>query len=227
MPSPQPAPAQASAPSGVRSVLWAVLGLALTSVIVLAVRQEIERGKHPDLPVVTELPGFVLTNRDGRDVRLDQLLGRPWVADFIFTRCPGPCPKLSGKMRELGARLPPGVRRVSFSVDPEHDRPTVLESYARRYEAPPEWLFLTGTQEALYELLRTGFKVHVERNADEAAPEGPILHSTRLVLVDAEGRVRGYYDAFDPEAVDRLIRDLAGLDEAARPARSVEERDGR
>jgi protein SCO1 len=227
MPSSPPAQTSSAASRWGRAGLWAVLGLALATVIVLAVLQRLDRSKRPELPVVAELPGFVLTNRDGREVLLDQLLGRPWVANFIFTRCPGPCPKLSGKMRELGARLPAGVRRVSFSVDPEHDRPEVLESYARRYEAPPEWLFLTGTQQSLYDLLRTGFKVHVERNADEAAPAGPILHSTRLVLVDAEGRVRGYYDAFDPEAVEQLIRDLKGLDGAAATAGTGEEHDGR
>ena len=162
--------------------------------------------------MLSYLPGFLLTNRDGREIRLDQLTGSPWVADFIFTRCPGPCPLMTRKLAELGERLPPGVRRVTFTVDPEHDTPAVLQAYAERFHAPADWLFLSGEREAIWDLSVTGFKLGVAPAEGGGPPEqGPIIHSTRLVLVDGDGGIRGYYDPFDRDETDRLVAELRAL----------------
>jgi protein SCO1/2 len=116
-------------------------------------------------------------------------------------------------MKELAFRLGPEaeVRLVSISVDPEHDRPDVLAAYAGKWQVPkrPEWLFLTGEKGAVRELVRTGFLLPVEDAPENVAM--PILHSNRFVLVDARGRIRGYYDAFEPDALDRLAADLDAL----------------
>ena len=85
----------------------------------------------------------------------DSLLGRPWVAGFVFTRCSGPCPKITGTMRRLQDELS-GVdaRLVSFSVDPEWDTPDVLRAYADAVGADRErWWFLTGDRSAIYALI--------------------------------------------------------------------------
>ncbi len=193
-----------------RRLLWLGLLVSLAGVILLAVVRRFEDDGRR-LPNYGTLPGFLLTNRDGREVSSASLEGKPWVASFIFTRCPGPCPKMTAKMAKLGEQLPPGFTRVSFSVDPEHDTPAVLTAYAERYQAPPSWLFLTGGREAIYELANLGFKLLAAPAEDAASPEGPILHSTRFVLVDGEGRIRGYYDAFDPVEENRLVADAAAL----------------
>ncbi|HEX4953309.1 MAG TPA: SCO family protein [Thermoanaerobaculia bacterium] len=193
-----------------RRLLWVGLLLSLAGVIALAVVRRLgEEGRH--LPDYGTLPGFLLTNRDGREVSLGSLDGKPWLASFIFTRCPGPCPKMTAKMAKLGERLPRDFTRVSFSVDPEHDTPAVLAAYAERYQAPPSWLFLTGSREAIYELANLGFKLLAAPSEDPTSAEGPILHSTRFVLVDGEGRIRGYYNAFDPAEEDRLVAEAATL----------------
>jgi protein SCO1/2 len=166
-----------------------------------------------DLPVHWPLPAFALVDQDGRPQTLGGLRGRPWIADFIFTRCGGVCPLLTARVAKLQPRLPAGTRIVSFTVDPEHDQPAVLARYARDVGAGPHWLFLTGPREDLYRLATDGFKLAAMElpAGDPRAADGPFLHSAKLVLVDGEGRVRGYYDSEDEAARERLLADLARL----------------
>ena len=115
---------------------------------------------------------------------------------------------ISSRMGELQKPLrDTDVKLVSFSVDPQHDTPAVLRDYAAKLNAQPErWHFLTGDKERIYQLSRNGFKLA----AAEGEPAGPI-HSTRMVLVDRSGTIRGYYDATDADAVTRLLADVAHL----------------
>lgn len=171
-----------------------------------------EQARRPSvLPVYGVVPDFALTERSGRTVRLEDLKGRIWIADFIFTSCAGPCPMLSQQMSGFQTSLSraPEVRLVSFSVDPERDTPAVLSEYAERYRADRErWLFLTGGRKAVYRLIREGFRLSVEEAPED---EGQILHSLRFALVDRAGRVRGYYNGDDPESLRRLLPDIDRL----------------
>lgn len=197
-------------PSLRRGLLWGLLVAVLVIVIAAAVAQRFRRPEPP--PVLGQVPAFSLTNRDGRTVHLPDLAGAPWIADFIFTRCPASCPIMTARMARLNRDLPAdlGVRLVSFTVDPDHDTPQVLETYARSFSAPERWLFLTGGKEELFRLSKDGFKLGVEINTVTDAVE-PILHSTRFVLVDGEGRIRGYYDGFDEESMKKLEQDLRAI----------------
>jgi len=163
--------------------------------------------------VIARVPDFRLTERDGSTVTRADLTGHPWVADFIFTRCVTSCPVITARMKELRRRLPPEVRSVSFSVDPEHDTPSVLSEYARKWQVEGrEWLFLTGSRPEMWSLIRKGFLLPVEDQPD--VPEAPILHTNRFVLVDAEGGIRGTYEALDHDALDRLLDDLQAIESA-------------
>lgn len=198
-----------------RGLLWGLLVLTLLVVAGAAVYQRLRRPEPP--PVLGPVPEFQLTNRDGRTVRLSDLAGKPWVADFIFTRCPASCPIMTSRMalvnRELSDDL--DFRPVSISVDPEHDTPEVLRRYAESFQAPDDWLFLTGGRDEIFRLSKDGFKLGIDDNpapAPDGAPHPePILHSTRFVLVDAQGQIRGYYNAFSDEDLEKLKRDLQAL----------------
>jgi protein SCO1/2 len=135
------------------------------------------------------------------------------VADFIFTRCAAACPAMTARMAALHREAPGDVAFVSFTVDPAHDTPDVLARYARAAGAGPNWLFLTGAQPALYSLAVEGFKLGVEEvpAGRQTEGDGPFLHSSHFVLVDGQGRVRGYYDSTEAEALARLRRDLAAV----------------
>ena len=201
-----------------RLLLWGLLLAVAVGVTAAAVRQRRERAARQEsferaaaLPVLGRVPAFTLTNRDGRVVHPADLAGAPWIADFVFTRCVSSCPLLSARLARLDRVLPPelGIRLVSFSVDPAHDTPAVLERYARSLSASRRWLFLTGRQkpEEQVRRLSLGFKLALEPGAATEA----ILHSTRFVLVDAAGAIRGTYQALDPEALRRVEADARAL----------------
>ncbi|MFN7938131.1 MAG: SCO family protein [Bryobacteraceae bacterium] len=163
--------------------------------------------KQPPLEVFGEVPGFVL--RSHRGVAFDaekELRGHIWVANFIFTNCAGPCPRMSSQMRQVqdGTANSPEVRMVSFTVDPKRDTPEVLAAYAQRHKAGERWTFLTGTMEALHNLKRNVFLLG---NVD-----GELNHSTRFVLVDKQSRIRGFYDTSEPSSIRQLIADIGRLE---------------
>jgi protein SCO1/2 len=121
---------------------------------------------------------------------------------------------MTAVMARLDRRLPADeARLVSVSVDPAHDTSEVLAAFAAEHEASERWLFLTGEPEAVRALARDGFKLGVAEIEGEEDPGLAVTHSDRFVLVDSQGRVRGYYDPFDPEGIARLERDLAALDD--------------
>jgi cytochrome oxidase Cu insertion factor (SCO1/SenC/PrrC family) len=158
---------------------------------------------------------FQFTERSGRTVSRDHLAGKVWVAGFVFTRCAGPCTQISGSMAQL-QQATQGQRDfllVSFSVDPDHDTPAVLQKYADNFQADPErWLFLTGDREKMYTLIQDSFKLGVSPNEGAArTPGNEVMHSTRLVLVDRHGEKRGYFDGTDAEQMTRLRRRIAAL----------------
>ena len=156
------------------------------------------------------VPAFQLTNQNGQPFGSAQLAGKIWIADFIYTTCPGPCPMISSRMSELQKPLGKSdVRLVSFSVDPEKDTPEVLRSYAERLQAEPgRWDFLTGPKSVIYKLSHDGFKLAVSDGSDA---QGIPVHSTRMALVDRHGQIRSYYDATEADAITKLVADTTHL----------------
>jgi len=156
------------------------------------------------------VPSFQFVNQNGQSFGCAQLAGRIWIADFIYTTCPGPCPMISTRMSELQKPLEKtDVHLVSFSVDPEKDTPQVLRGYADKLQAEPQrWDFLTGPKSAIYKLSHDGFKLAVSDGSDA---QGIPVHSTRMVLVDRHGEIRGFYEATAADAVTKLLADTNHL----------------
>ena len=165
-------------------------------------------GRPPEPLAV--LPEFTMssvgpsgTARFGRS----DLKGKVWIANFVFTRCSGPCPLLSERLAALGKELPTSVGLLTVSVDSEGDTPERLRAYARRYGADPaRWVFLRGTPAETYRLLYAGFRLPL--SMDPSAPdERRAAHSTRFVLIDRDGAIRGYYDGLSDLDNTTLARD--------------------
>jgi protein SCO1/2 len=156
------------------------------------------------------VPPFQLVNQNGQPFASAQLNGKIWIADFIFTSCRGPCPLISTRMSELQMPLEKTeVHLVSFTVDPDTDTPEVLRAYAEKLNAEPKrWDFLTGSKSAIYKLSHDGFKLAVSDGSDA---EGVPMHSTRMVLVDRHGQIRGYYEGTEPDAMTKLLADTNHL----------------
>jgi protein SCO1/2 len=156
------------------------------------------------LQILGEVPDFQLVDQDGRDFKADSLRGKVWIADFIFTTCQGPCPRMSSHMRQMQDATDKGVQLVSFSVDPDNDTPAAFAAYAKGFGADlSRWHFLTGEKAVLNSLGKDTFKLN-------GIGEG-IDHSTRFVLVDAKGRIRGYYGLSEGGVVSRIAKDAEAL----------------
>ena len=167
------------------------------------------------LPTPKPIPTFDLVTSKGAKFTRDDLVGKVWVADFVFSTCPESCPSMTRRMARLQDRiladpfLTKHVRLVSFSVDPEVDKPEVLRAYAEQEGADDEiWKFVTGDAGAVPDLSQRGFGLaafpNPEFDTNPAAPR--VSHSDRFVLVDHEARVRAYIPLrFATELVDELV----------------------
>jgi cytochrome oxidase Cu insertion factor (SCO1/SenC/PrrC family) len=161
----------------------------------------------PSLPSYGVVPDFILTDQGGAafDSR-GQLDGKVWVANFIFTSCAGPCPRMSSQFRKLAADIPerPDFRLVSFTIDPARDTPETLAAYGKRYGADgARWTLLTGAAADLQKLSLDTFHL--------ATIDGSLEHGTRFALVDRKSRIRGFYDSTDKEKLTELVRDIQSL----------------
>ena len=169
-----------------------------------------------ELPVLANLPQFRLVDQDNRPFSRDDMLGKVWVADFVFTSCADACPRLQNKMRRIQDRLLPleqggNIGLLSISVDPERDTPEKLRDYAQAFGARKAmWLYLTGPQKEVERTVVQGFHTAMAKlpvpGRDPHLEAFDIMHGERFVLVDAKGRIRGFYDADDPDAILRDAR---------------------
>src|SRR5438105_4145251 len=207
----------APAPGPLRlSPLWLLFAALALAVPVLPM---LLTGRTVDLPDLGQLPSFALVDQDGKPFGAAEVRGKVWVADFIFTSCSDACPRLTARMRSLQDRLDPAERigLLSITVDPERDTPGKLAEYARTSGAHVAlWKFVTGPQREVQRTVVNGFHVAMGRVPVEATDDAlraqafEILHGDRLVLVDAKGRLRGYYVA-DDDGLRRILRDARSL----------------
>lgn len=203
-----------------RFMLHVTVGTVLSVVLVALVIQQLRTpASAPRQPVLEQLarygpaPDFSLVERSGRPVTAGDLRGRVWIADFIYTECRDTCPLQSRTMAALLTDLEAygDLRSVSITVDPLTDTPALLSRYADRYGADPErWLFLTGELREIRRIVEDGFRLSAAP-VDGATPDPVVFHSTRFVLVDRAGEIRGYYDSGDPRALERLRRNARSL----------------
>ena len=180
-------------------VLFVLLNASLMGLLLL--RSPAQTSPVSDeLPIFSTLPDFSLTSDKNAPLGKEDLLGKVWVADFIFTSCAGPCPQMTRSMAGLAERLAlyPEVQFVSVSVDPETDTPEVLTAYGEKFGADPSrWHFLTGELPAIQTLAVEGFMI--------GSVDDPVIHSTKFCLVDKAGQIRGYFTGTDEIELDALV----------------------
>lgn len=201
-------------PARIPRLGWAIAFLVATTAIAWAYMQFNSnlgsRSYAAPLPKLAEAPQFELTDQEGHPFKATDLKGKVWVANFIFTRCNGPCPLITSRMAEINQALgnkAPEVQLISLTVDPDFDTPAVLKEYGERAGAKVDkWKFLTGPRAEVEKTIREGFLQPLLKE-----PSGAPLHSTRFVIVDREGMVRGFQDGNDPEVVQKVLMDIGDL----------------
>lgn len=209
-----------SPPQRLEWLVWATIGLAVGLVLGAYGYSRLGSAgsgrEEPPLPVLARVTGFDLTNHLGQAISAADLWGQPWLAGIIFTRCPGPCVRLTRNLVALQGQVPAttGLRFLLLTADPQYDVPEVLRQYGERWGADPgRWQFVTGPQARLYRLATEQLLLAVAENPEPetASPQDLFLHTTKVVLVDRQGQVRAAYDGEDPEALRRVPDDLRRL----------------
>ena len=176
--------------------------------------ERVNRG-NPQPPILLTLPAFELTDQEGRTFGSEQLRGKVWIANFIFTRCVLTCPVQTSHMAKLQQHLAQSagwhdMALVSFSVDPEYDSPEVLTEYGTGYGADfSHWRFLTGDRSEIWDLSKNGFKLPVEERPMEVGL--PLFHAPHLVLVDRQLRIRGFYNGMTDEEFEQISEDVSNV----------------
>ena len=203
-----------SAPhSPVKIVAWGLLVVIIGAVGVLFVRSQMSRST---LPHLGQVQPFGLTNQLGQGVSARDFLGKVWVADIIFSRCAGPCPKMTEEMSKLQAAFPARdpLSFVTLTTDPAYDTSVILKRYGEKFGADPaRWSFLTGTKPEIKNLAVDSLKLAAveKEEADRQNPNDLFIHSTIFVLVDKNGTLRGSYESLEPGFQEKIRADIQSL----------------
>jgi len=190
-------------------------GLALIVLAVVAAPFLFAPPAKP-LPVYGAVTNFSLSDQDGKMVSQDDWRGQIRVVDLIFTRCLGPCPLVSATMKRLQESLPANssVRLVTLTSDPDYDTPDVLKKYGEKLGARPGgWTFLTGTKETMRRLAMEQLKLSMvdKPPSERETPVDLVIHSTRLVLLDPQERIRGYFDGETTACIPAILAAIHNL----------------
>lgn len=175
------------------------------------INQVINNGVKTIDTIFHTIPDFDLLNQDNIRVSKSSLNNTVYVFDFFFTRCGSICPKMTHQLTRVQEhfKLSKDFKIVSCSVDPEYDNTTVLKSYAKMFNSNLNvWSFVTGNKSVIYDLAISGFFLNAVENIDS---DEPFVHSDKLILVDNNHHIRGYYDGTNPEDVDKLIVEIGIL----------------
>jgi protein SCO1/2 len=199
-------PATVTCPPKLARVMLPVLLVVSTCSLIASLALSPPKRRQPvaepiDMAPVA-VPDFSFTERNGQTVTNKDLLGKVWVASFVFTQCTGPCPKVTTTMYRLQSQLKlseqPDLRLVTFSMDPD-DTPDILKKYAASPDRPADndrWLFLGSPKDDIQKLMKDGFKLAFERNPNPTDHGVKYNHGTFLFVVDKKGHIRGHFDGF-------------------------------
>lgn len=184
--------------------------LAACALLLVACQKQL-----PELPKLGQVAPFAFTDQNAQEFSSSALRGTPWVGAFFFTRCPTICPKITARMKVLadfGASEKLPFKLVSITIDPEHDTPEVLAAYAKTHALDlSRMTLLRGDMERVRSLSEATFKLALSASPDPEKDPLGMIHSGHLVLVDADGQLRGHYPTSEDAAMRRLEVDLLRL----------------
>ena len=210
-------------------VQWSLFGFLATLIAIFFLGRENQ--KEPTLsnqPIIKSLPNesgsdlqfisqvrpFTLTNQLGETFTLDKLIGKTWISNIIFTRCPTVCPKITQTIAGLLPELPKSLNLVTLTTDPSHDTPEVLKKFAQLNHAETNrWHFLTGDKPSLMRLAVDDLKMvsQPKPKAHQESPNDLFIHSSLLILVDKNGQVRASFESDAPNLAEQINQALTHL----------------
>jgi protein SCO1 len=181
--------------------VWVGFGLVFAVCVLAFLLWFVQAARQAAMPlrVLGRVADFTLTNQDGQVTTLADLTNHVWVADIIFTRCAGQCPRMTTQMKSLQDLLPKDstAKLVTLTTDPDYDTPAVLKRYGERYGADfHRWMFLTGTKEQIGLLGANSLKLSAQpvKPQDQKSAADLFIHATVFVLVDKHAQLRGFFE---------------------------------
>lgn len=197
-------------------LVWGGLIAVIAGIVVAFFVSKNAELKSSPLPKIKAVPEFSLTNQLGENVSLSQLQGNIWLADIIFTRCPGPCARMTKQFADIQSATADvkDLKFVSLTADPEYDTTEVLKEYGQRFGAKPQsWWFLTGRKPDLYTLATDGLLLALAEKTPEEreSADDLFIHSTIFVLVDKQANIRSIYESDKPESKGQILADIQKL----------------
>jgi protein SCO1/2 len=141
-------------------------------------------------------PDFLLTNQDSILISNDDMIGKVYVLEFFFTRCPDICIEMNQNMKlldeEFGDSNDFGI--ISITIDPNNDTPSILKKYSEALDVKSQnWHFLTGEKDYIYDLANIGFNIFANQNSNFI---GGFEHQGYFALIDKDGYIRSRKDSF-------------------------------
>ncbi len=205
------------------NVAWVLLGFLLTLILLnvyvknRSPNEPRTPSKQPiikdnaeitsNLPVISKIQPFALTNQNSAPITHADLIGTPWLADIIFTRCPTVCPRLTQTLNQLRSKLPAQLNYISLTTDPAFDTPEKLKAFAQANgSSETNWHFLTGPKAALMKLAVEDLKL-ISLPKEKAKQENPsdlFVHSSLYILVDSKGQVRASFEHNAPDLAQKI-----------------------
>lgn len=174
------------------------------------VKETVVDGKTVYDTTFHRVPPFQFTSSDGEMITDEKTEGKIYVADFFFTTCPGICPLMSTQLKRVQEAFidDTDFLILSHTVDPENDSLPVLKAYAKKYKAiKGRWYFLRGTNDQIYDMAQKGYFISALEDKNETGTDR-FVHSDKLILVDKDKHIRGFYNGTDEKEVDRLIVEI-------------------
>jgi protein SCO1/2 len=157
---------------------------------------------------------FAFKNQDGRIITNKDVKGKVYVVEYFFTTCKGICPKMNENMTHVyqAFRGNRNVLILSHTVDPLKDTVQAMKEYSQRFDANgDQWMFLTGDKKQLYDMARYSYLINADDDTTGVSIDKDFIHDNHYVLVDGDGRVRGFYDGLKIPEINKLITDINTL----------------
>ena len=200
----------------------------ITKEISLLIKEEIQNDSIYSIPILGnkdfdpsidgdtayhQIPYWSFVNQVGDTINKEEVEGKVCLVDFFFSHCPTICPKMTLNMKKIQDRVMrkclDNIAFISYTVDPQRDSVERLREYANSYDVNfDNWHLLTGDQKSIYQLGINGYLVP---NQEDALAPGGFLHSEKMILIDQQQRIRGYYDGTNPENISKIVKDVKKL----------------
>lgn len=202
---------------------WIFIALILLLPLITYALMSWYENKYENLPVynyssnknenlLMQLDSFRFINQDGRKLNSNDWNNKILVVDFIFTHCPSICPKMTAGLKKISEvfKNVKSLQLASFTVDPERDTSAQLKKYNVQFNLDTKhWNFITGDKKDIYKLARNGFKI-VATDGDGGPDD--FIHSDKIILIDTQKNIRGYYEGTNPDEINKLITDIKKIE---------------